>query len=293
MLSFDTPGPRRRGGCASASLGLSAAGRSVAFSMPDGLIGGRGGKPFKRRISSFSCWFSSRAAASAAFSFSFSSRSRSTSPINRRTSPTSSVGLRPSSESFEPEDIQGLNQASINAPLPPGNLPRLRLQTEFSFAALRRSVNSVSRNPMAPPCPAETICRMRSAVSALLACDLVIGPAFPQPGDNPPAASSCHRRRAAACPAPGARAFHASRAFARASTGFIEKAMCAEFQNMSRTNIEHRWTSMNPPKPPGASAACSPGDSSKRSAKHGARLWAGLPRPARRAPFGVAAKVRP
>src|SRR5271166_6456635 len=50
MLSFDTPGPRRRGGGASASLGFSAAKRSVAFSMPDGLIGGRGGKPFKRRI---------------------------------------------------------------------------------------------------------------------------------------------------------------------------------------------------------------------------------------------------
>ena len=40
----------------------------------------------------------SLAAASAAFSFSFSARSRSTSPINRRTSPTSSVAPSPSSE---------------------------------------------------------------------------------------------------------------------------------------------------------------------------------------------------
>src|SRR5271166_4742626 len=126
MLSFDTPGPRRRGGGASASLGFSAAKRSVAFSMPDGLIGGRGGKPFRRRISSFSCWFSRLVEASAAFSFSFSSRSRSTSPISPRTSPTNSVRLRRSSESIEKEDIPGLNQASTNAPLPPQNLPRLR-----------------------------------------------------------------------------------------------------------------------------------------------------------------------
>ena len=52
MLNFDTPGPRRRGGDASAWLGFSAAKRSVAFSMPDGFIGGRGGRPFRRRISS-------------------------------------------------------------------------------------------------------------------------------------------------------------------------------------------------------------------------------------------------
>ena len=107
--NFDTPGPRRRGGDASAWLGFSAAKRSVAFSMPDGFIGGRGGRPFRRRISSLSCWFSSLAAASAAFCFSFSSRSRSTSPINRRTSPTSSVAPRPSSKSFEPGDIPSLN----------------------------------------------------------------------------------------------------------------------------------------------------------------------------------------
>ena len=125
MLNFDTPGPRRRGGDASASLGLSAAGLSVAFSMPDGLIGGRGGKPFKRRTSSFSGWFSVRKAANAAFSFSFSLRSRSTSPINWRTSPANSVGPRSSSESFKPRDIPGLNQAAVNAPLPPGYLPRL------------------------------------------------------------------------------------------------------------------------------------------------------------------------
>jgi hypothetical protein len=109
MLNFDTPGPRRRGADASAWLGFSAAKRSVAFSMPDGFIGGRGGRPFRRRISSLSCWFSSLAAASAAFSFSFSSRSRSTSPINRRTSPISSVVPSPSSESFELGDIPSLN----------------------------------------------------------------------------------------------------------------------------------------------------------------------------------------
>ena len=47
MLNFDTPGPRRRGGDASAWLGFSAAKRSVAFSMPDGFIGGHGGRPFE------------------------------------------------------------------------------------------------------------------------------------------------------------------------------------------------------------------------------------------------------
>ncbi len=68
MLSFDTPGPRRRGGGLSAAFGRSAAARSVAFSIPDGLNGGRGGRPFRRRISSFSVWFSAREAVSAAFS---------------------------------------------------------------------------------------------------------------------------------------------------------------------------------------------------------------------------------
>ena len=94
------------------SLGFSAAGLSVAFSMPDGLIGGRGGKPFKRRISSFNDWISSFAAASAAFSFSSSFRTPSISPINWRTSLTSSVGLNSLGESFKPGDTPGLNQAS-------------------------------------------------------------------------------------------------------------------------------------------------------------------------------------
>ena len=35
-------------------------GRSVAFSIPDGLYGGRGGKPLSRLISSFSVWISAR-----------------------------------------------------------------------------------------------------------------------------------------------------------------------------------------------------------------------------------------
>ena len=56
-------------GVVAASVGSGLAGDlgfSTAFSMPDGLTGGRGGKPFRRRISSFSCWFSSFAAASTA-----------------------------------------------------------------------------------------------------------------------------------------------------------------------------------------------------------------------------------
>src|SRR5271157_4126330 len=125
MISFDTPGPRRRGGDASAGFGLSGADRSVAFSIPDGFIGGRGGKPFRRRTSSFSCWFSHLAVASPAFSFPFSSRSRSTSPISPRTNPTSSVRLIFSSESIAPGHIPGFNQAFINDPFPPRNLPRL------------------------------------------------------------------------------------------------------------------------------------------------------------------------
>ena len=54
-----------------------------------------------------------------------SALNRSTSPSNRRTKPTSSVGVIRSSESLAPGDIPGLNQAFVNAPLPPGNLPRL------------------------------------------------------------------------------------------------------------------------------------------------------------------------
>lgn len=50
---------------------------------------------------------------------------RSTSPSNRRTKPTSSVGVIRSSESLAPGDIPRLNQAFINAPFPPGKLPRL------------------------------------------------------------------------------------------------------------------------------------------------------------------------
>src|ERR1022692_2469728 len=120
MLNFDTPGPRRRGGGLSASFGRSAPARSVALSIPDGLIAGRGGRPFKRRISSFNVWFSARKAASAAFSFSPSCRSRSTSPINPRTNPTSSAGLKCSSESIEPEDIHSLNHIflSLTPPAP-------------------------------------------------------------------------------------------------------------------------------------------------------------------------------
>src|SRR5271166_4083392 len=131
MINFDTPGPRRRGGDASAGFGLSGADRSVAFSIPDGFIGGRGGKPFRRRTSSFSCWFSHLAVASPAFSFPFSSRSRSTSPINRRTSPMSSGGLRVSGESVGPDVISELESyfQALDSP-PPGNLPRLNKKTK-------------------------------------------------------------------------------------------------------------------------------------------------------------------
>jgi hypothetical protein len=37
----------------------------------------------------------------------------------------SSDALKASSESIEPGVIQGLNQASVNDPFPPRNLPRL------------------------------------------------------------------------------------------------------------------------------------------------------------------------
>src|SRR5271165_6464840 len=134
MISFDTPGPRRRGGDASAGFGLSGADRSVAFSIPDGFIGGRGGKPFRRRTSSFSCWFSHLAVASPAVSFSFSFRSRSTSPINRRTSPMSSGGLRVSSESVGPDVIPSLNHTF--KPLTPPSAAKFAPVTTFSVKLL-------------------------------------------------------------------------------------------------------------------------------------------------------------
>ena len=110
MLSFDTPGPRRRGGDA-AALGCSGAGRSVAVSMPDGFVGGHGGNPFRRRISSFGSWVSRLAEANAAVSFSFSLRSRSTSPISRRTNPISSGGLKVSSKSTTSGATRGLKSS--------------------------------------------------------------------------------------------------------------------------------------------------------------------------------------
>ena len=73
----------------------SPLGRSVAFSIPEGFCGGRGGKFFSRRTSSFSSWFSRRCPAIVALSFSFSAPRRSTSPNKRRTKPTNSVGGHP------------------------------------------------------------------------------------------------------------------------------------------------------------------------------------------------------
>src|SRR5271169_3508116 len=124
--SLNTPGPRRRFDAPSSSRWAPPSGRSVAFSIPEGFSGGRGGKCFSRAISSFSVWFSTRSPTKAAPTFSFCALNRSTSPSNRRTKPTSSVGVIRSSESLAPGDIPGLNQAFVNAPLPPGNLPRLR-----------------------------------------------------------------------------------------------------------------------------------------------------------------------
>src|SRR5208337_2790407 len=124
--SLETPGPRRRFDPSLVSSCPSRSGRSVAFSIPEGLCGGRGGKPLSRAISSFSVWFSTRSPANAALTFPFSARSRSTSPSNRRTKPTSSVGVMRSSESLAPGDMPGFNQVFVNPPFPPGNLPRLR-----------------------------------------------------------------------------------------------------------------------------------------------------------------------
>ena len=78
------------------------------------------------RDSSLSDWFSTRSPAKAALSFSFSARNLSTSPSNRRTKPTNSVGVIRSSELFPSGDMRALNQAFVNPPFPPGNLPRLR-----------------------------------------------------------------------------------------------------------------------------------------------------------------------
>jgi hypothetical protein len=123
--SLETPGPRRRFDAPSSSRSAPPSGRSVALSIPEGFIGGRGGNCFSRAISSFSVWFSTRSPTNAALTFSFSTRNRFTSPSNRRTSPTNSVGVMHSSESLAPLDMHRLNQAFVNTLFPPGNLPRL------------------------------------------------------------------------------------------------------------------------------------------------------------------------
>ena len=55
-------------------------------------------------------------AARAALSFSFSARTRPSSPINRRTRPTSSAAVMRSSKSIEPGVMPGLNQPSLTFP---------------------------------------------------------------------------------------------------------------------------------------------------------------------------------
>src|SRR5271163_383924 len=139
--SLNTPGPRRRFDAPSSSRWAPPSGRSVAFSIPESFSGGRGGKCFSRAISSFSVWFSTRSPTKAAPSFSFCALNRSTSPSNRRTKPTSSVGVIRSSESLAPGDIPGLNQAFVNAPLPPGNLPRLPKKAPNPLKTASRTQN--------------------------------------------------------------------------------------------------------------------------------------------------------
>src|SRR5271170_5625980 len=146
--SLNTPGPRRRFDAPSSSRSAPPSGRSVAFSIPEGFSGGRGGKCFSRAISSFSVWFSTRSPTKAAPTFSFCALNRSTSPSNRRTKPTSSVGVIRSSESLAPGDIPGLNQAFVNAPLPPGNLPRL---PALELQLLKMSLTQFSTPLRLPP----------------------------------------------------------------------------------------------------------------------------------------------
>jgi hypothetical protein len=141
--SLETPGPRRRFVASSSSLCTPRSGRSVAFSIPDGLYDGRGGKPLSRLISSFSVWFSTcspvrasfslsfslRCSARASLSLSLSARTRPISAIKLRTRLINSAGVIHSSESIEPGDTAGLNQAFLNAPFPPKNLLRYRKKT--------------------------------------------------------------------------------------------------------------------------------------------------------------------
>ena len=130
--SFETPGPRCRFDAPSSSRLAPPSGRSIAFSIPEGLCGGRGGKCFSRAISSFSVWFSTGSPAKAALTFSFSARTRSTSPSNLRTKPTSSACVMRSSESIEPRDMPDLNQPFFNAPFPPGIYPGYPKSDTFS-----------------------------------------------------------------------------------------------------------------------------------------------------------------
>src|ERR1019366_7013943 len=81
----------------------------VDLSMPEGLIGGRGGKCFSRASSSFTARCSTRSFANAPSSFSFSARIRVTSPIRSRTTPIRSACVKCSNESRGGSVTQSLN----------------------------------------------------------------------------------------------------------------------------------------------------------------------------------------
>jgi hypothetical protein len=84
----------------------------VDLSMPEGLIGGRGGKCFNRAISSFAARCSTRSFANDPTSFLFSARIRVTSPIRSRTTPIRSACVKRSNESGGGRPIHSLNHTS-------------------------------------------------------------------------------------------------------------------------------------------------------------------------------------
>jgi len=93
----------------------------VAFSIPEGREGGRGGRPFSRATSSRSAWFS-------AFSPAFAEPSSATFTSSAPTSSRSSASDKPSSDVVSGDNMGRVNHAAPpRARAAPGVLPRLPL----------------------------------------------------------------------------------------------------------------------------------------------------------------------
>lgn len=95
----------------------------VAFSIPEGREGGRGGRPFRRATSSRSAWFST-------FSAAFAALSSVTFASSVPTSSRSSASDKVSGDALSGDDMASVNHAAPpRTSAAPRNLPRLHVAT--------------------------------------------------------------------------------------------------------------------------------------------------------------------